>query len=225
MKLLLCTTLALLLCGCMKATQPQATPLRAENVLSDDSEAEIAPGKFRPDTAKVYYNAAYKGDSSFIVISKRELRLNVYAVMQGDTVILARYPVCLSLKKGQKQVRGDMKTPESQPSKPFHISEIVDSHAWKHDFGDGRGSILSYGDWFMRLKTPFSGIGIHGSTNNADKMPGRDSEGCIRLRNADLNHLKNHYARVGMPVIIKTETQGRLPFEAGAMKKRSKQRK
>ena len=74
----------------------------------------------------------------------------------------------------------------------------------------------------MRLKTPFSGIGIHGSTGNANKMPGRDSEGCIRLRDADVAHLKQHYAQVGMTVEIKGEEQGRHPYENHAIKNKGK---
>ena len=142
----------------------------------------------------------------------------MYADLNGDTTLVARYPVCLSRNKGQKEGSGDMKTPESEPGKPFSIQQIQDASTWVHDFGDGRGEILSYGHWFMRLATPFSGIGIHGSTNNEAKMPGRDSEGCIRMRDKDLEHFHDHYAHVGMPVIIKAEGQGDLPFEKKAKK-------
>ena len=65
----------------------------------------------------------------------------------------------------------------------------------------------------MRLSTPVSGIGIHGSTNNEDSVPSRASEGCIRLRNADLDVLKNHYAFKGMKVFVKGEEEGLKPFE------------
>ena len=72
---------------------------------------------------------------------------------------------------------------------------------------------LAYGNWFLRLKTPFNGIGIHGSTNNENTVPGRASEGCIRLLDQDIITLKEKYARVGMNVIVKGEEQGLLPFE------------
>ena len=157
-----------------------------------------------------------------ILISKKNLQLSVYADLNGDTTLIARYPVCMSRNKGQKERSGDMKTPESEPGKPFTIKQIQDASNWFHDFGDGRGSILSYGHWFMRLETPFSGVGIHGSTNNEDKMPGRDSEGCIRLRDKDLDHLHDNYAKVGMSVIIKAENQGNLPFENKAKKNEGK---
>lgn len=139
----------------------------------------------------------------FIVIDKPALELNVYEDQQGDTVLLARYPVCVGKNYGQKEKSGDMKTPECTFDNPFSITEITNASSWTHDFGDGRGAILSYGNWFMRLKTPgHKGIGIHGSTNNESTVPGRGSEGCIRLRNEDLDILKEKYAFVGMKVII-----------------------
>ncbi len=131
------------------------------------------------------YTGAYNNDSTFIVISKKDLQLTVYAPLSGDTVPVARFDVCLSKNKGQKQTSGDMRTPESEPGKPFRIVKIQDASTWVHDFGDGRGAILAYGNWFLRLETPFSGIGIHGSTGNENSVPGRASECCFLLRDKD----------------------------------------
>lgn len=215
---LVAAAVSLVACG----GDPKDKGKAAQDPLTGETCAEVvdANGKvsYRPDTARIYYNGPLDLDKAFIVISKKNLQLSVYADVKGDTTLVARYPVCLSLNKGQKERSGDMKTPESEPGEPFKIKQIQDASAWTHDFGDGRGAILSYGKWFMRLETPFSGIGIHGSTNNEDKMPGRDSEGCIRLRDGNLEHLHDNYARVGMPVIIKGENQGDLPFEANAKK-------
>lgn len=154
------------------------------------------------DTAFKYSDVVDK-KNCFILISKPEYRLYVCEVVEGDTIKRVHYPVCVGKNKGQKQKKGDMKTPECTPDNPFVITEIADASKWTHDFGDGRGSILSYGHWFMRLKTPgHSGIGIHGSTNNESSVPGRGSEGCIRLRDDDLIQLKENYAFVGMRVVI-----------------------
>ena len=164
----------------------------------------------------------YVHSSSFIVVSKKDLRLIVYARSnRGDTIALASYPVCMGKNKGNKQGKGDMRTPESPAGKPFTITMIQDASTWKHDFGDGRGNILSYGHWFLRLDTPgHNGIGIHGSTNNENTVPGRASEGCIRLLDKDIITLKERYARVGMPVIVKAEEQGLLPFEQKCLSSR-----
>lgn len=156
-----------------------------------------------PEEQPLVFGQLVNRDSCFIVINKTELHLSVYEQQGSDTVLLARYPVCVGKNFGPKEKSGDMKTPECTFDNPFSITQIQPASTWVHDFGDGRGSIQAYGNWFMRLKTPgFSGIGIHGSTNNENSVPGRDSEGCIRLLNNDLDELKSNFAFVGMKVII-----------------------
>lgn len=162
----------------------------------------------------------------FILMSKKDYYLYVYEAQGKDTVLVARYDCAFSLKKGNKQKKGDMRTPHCTMKTPFSISQIVNASSWHHDFGDGRGSIKSYGDYFMRLVTPgHSGIGIHGSTNNRESVPGRASEGCIRLKDEDIVDLKNNYAFVGMKVVIKAEDVDDLPFEIRAMEKQGIDRK
>lgn len=175
--------------------------------------AEQVEKQIAEDTVAAYSEIQDKANA-FIVISKQELKLYVCEALESDTVRIVEYPVCLSRNLGQKERKGDMKTPECTWDKPFEITEIVNASKWTHDFGDGRGQILSYGNWFMRLKTPgFSGIGIHGSTNNESSVPGRDSEGCIRLNDNDLDVLKELYAFKGMKVVVKREDEGLKPFE------------
>lgn len=170
--------------------------------------------------SKLYYKGDFDKSKTFIVVSKLNETLSVYAPKGNDTILIARYPVCLSLNKGNKQRKGDMKTPESTMKNPFVITQIQDASKWRHDFKDGRGNILAYGNWFLRLRTPgHSGIGIHGSTNNEASVPGRASEGCIRLRDADLDHLKATYAYVGMPVVVHAENEPNFRFETTAYSK------
>ncbi|MCF0202179.1 MAG: L,D-transpeptidase [Bacteroidaceae bacterium] len=186
-----------------------------------------------PSTKKIFTDRQFDKKNLFVVISKQDRypSLRVYAKSGADTLIVAEYPVCLSKLKGQKQKKGDMKTPESWPGKPFTISQIQDASTWRHDFHDGRGNQLAYGHWFLRLVTPgHSGIGIHGSTGNewsipgsqmqkpsADRTVGRDSEGCIRLNDLDIIHFKENYAYIGMPITIKPEGMDLLPFEQKAL--------
>lgn len=188
-----------------------AVALAAASCSGDQQEQQdTAPAQ---PQRKALYTGTYSNDSTFIVISKKDLLLTVYAPVAGDTVPVANFKVCLAKNKGQKKGDGDMTTPESEPGKPFKITQIQDASTWCHDFGDGRGSIKAYGNWFLRLETPFKGIGIHGSTNNRESVPGRASEGCIRLLDEDIITLKEKYARLDMPVIIKQEDQGLFPYE------------
>ena len=181
---------------------------KAATVMEILQEDTVAPAN------TTLYAELQQRENCFIVVSKQELKLYVCEKAENDTVRLAEFPVCIGKNLGPKQKKGDMKTPESTWDKPFSITQIQDASTWVHDFGDGRGAILSYGHWFMRLQTPgFSGIGIHGSTNNESSVPGRGSEGCIRLSDDDLIILKERYAFKGMKVFVKGEDEGLKPFE------------
>ena len=200
MSIILCLLAAWFAMPSCNSSEPATEVKKKDNIVIVNEGDTL--GVIRPDTATIYSEVVNK-NNCFILISKPEYRLYVCEVVDGDTIKRVHYPVCVGKAKGQKQKKGDMKTPECTFENPFSITEIVDASKWTHDFGDGRGSILSYGHWFMRLKTPgHSGIGIHGSTNNESSVPGRGSEGCIRLRDDDLIQLKENYAFVGMRVVI-----------------------
>jgi lipoprotein-anchoring transpeptidase ErfK/SrfK len=188
------------------ATQPVATQ-PVKNVVKE--QPPVLPAK--------------PTGSAFIVVSKRDQTLSVYDLnAAGDTVMVAQFPCCMGKNKGDKQRRGDMRTPESPAGKPFKITMIQDASTWKHDFKDGRGNIKAYGHWFLRLETPgHKGIGIHGSTNNENTVPGRASEGCIRLLDKDIITLKEHFAYVGMPVTVQPEDQAPLPWEVRARQRKA----
>jgi len=132
-----------------------------------------------------------------IVIHKREFSLVLF---RGNEAV-KRYVVCVGKNSGNKARRGDMRTPEGE----FVISQIQNSSYWVHDFKDGKGSIAgAYGPWFLRLKavsgTNWKGIGIHG-THDPASIGTQASEGCVRMKNEDLNELKRS-VRIGLPVTI-----------------------
>lgn len=199
--------LALVCCACGNSTQRvEAMGMDSLGLPADSLSADVQELAQDSSAAPGDNSLQQASAKRFVVVSKLHENLTVFDVQQGDTVQLAQYPACMGKNKGNKQKRGDMKTPESPKGKPFFISQIQDASTWHHDFGDGRGSIKAYGHWFLRLNTPgHSGIGIHGSTNNESTVPGRASEGCIRLRDADIIDLKERFAYVGMPVIVKAE--------------------
>lgn len=169
---------AVVACGA-KAKSLSATEVETENTLS--AEVVVADG----DESKAAY----------IIISKQDFTLSLY---DSDDRLVCRFPVAVGKNYGNKQRSGDMKTPEGD----FSIQQIQPASDWGHDFGDGKGWIPNcYGNWFIRLKTPpHRGIGIHG-THAPESIGTRATEGCIRLRNADLDSLKP-LLRVGMPVAI-----------------------
>lgn len=184
------------------------------------------------DNGKIYEGLPTNEKNCFFVISKKEFRIYVYEATNGDTTLVAHFPICYAKRPGKKTKTGDMSTPECENGIPFTISQIQDASTWRHDFKDGRGNILAYGPYFMRLKLTGSvvpgnnSIGIHGCGGTSEKsnhisVPGRDSEGCIRLRDADLKLLRP-LAHVGTKVFIKPATGkagDKYGYEIRAMKK------
>lgn len=141
----------------------------------------------------------YKPDMSkgFIFISKKDMTLTLVN-SQGKVVVT--YPIACGMNLGQKNYTGDHKTPEGY----FLLEKIHDSANWGHDFHDGNGFIKhAYGPYFLRLKTGFQGIGIHG-THAPSSIGTRATEGCIRLENENVAALEP-LVTLGMPVIIGPE--------------------
>ena len=134
-------------------------------------------------------------NARIIIVDKERMKLSL---MDYNGEEVRSYGICCGKNYGNKQVIGDMKTPEGV----FRISNIEDSSSWEHDFKDGNGQIEgAYGPWFLRLEVPgHKGIGIHG-THKPESIGTRDTEGCIRLTNDDIKDLKSRVSP-GMVVIV-----------------------
>lgn len=135
---------------------------------------------------------AVKPTDRTIIIDKPAFRLYVVE-QENDTV--ASFPVALGINYGQKQRRGDHRTPDGT----FSIRSIEDSSGWE---GDASGS--DYGPWFMRLSGQWEHVGIHG-TNRPESIGTRASLGCVRLHNEDLLKLRQ-LVDVGTKIIITPDT-------------------
>lgn len=226
---------AVVMVGCGNKTEQSAENSQPERVFPTPDTLLASPdipGKSyivacHQDEAHIY-REALKSKEAFLLIAKGEYRLYVYDINGTDTLLAASFPVCYALNTGQKTGEGDNCTPECDMQHPFTISEIKDASSWCFDFQDGRGSILAFGHWFMRLDLSGGNfannpavannrsIGIHGSTGNEMSVPGRDSHGCIRMRDADLDVLHAKYAHEGMRVVIRPYDVDKYPFERKA---------
>jgi lipoprotein-anchoring transpeptidase ErfK/SrfK len=167
-----------------------------ENVPSDGPAAkasEKSGGGAEAKPAAAEKNEGQAPDSISSIISVEKIKK-----MPGDFRILIDKSRCeLFLYKGEKlaktynvsigrnpdgadkKKKGDLRTPEGN----FHIVSIHKSDKWLHE------GQLAYGPWFLRLKTPWQGIGIHG-TNEPEKLGTKASEGCIRLHSDNIAELK-----------------------------------
>ena len=126
----------------------------------------------------------------WLLIRKKQKRLFVVR----NRKVIRSYAVATGVNDGQKQKPGAGRTPEGV----FKVLQIQNASYWTHDFRDGKGEIKgAYGPWFIRLKTPWRGIGIHG-THDPRSIGKNATEGCIRLRNEELKDLK-----LSMVVVIR----------------------
>lgn len=149
--------------------------------------------------ASIFFAGSIFAQDSFIIISKQEMKLRRYD-LKGT--VLEEYSIACGRNYGNKKKRGDNRTPEGV----FTVQQIQNASAWTHDFGDGKGEIKgAYGSHFIRLKTGFQGIGIHG-THAPESIGTRVTEGCIRLNNNDLLKLITNI-KLGMVVIITTSRE------------------
>ena len=111
--------------------------------------------------------------------------------------VVASFSVALGSVTGNQERRGYCRTPEGL----FEVEQIQNASWWTHDFGDGKGPIEgAYGPWFIRLRTGWKGIGIHG-THDPQSIGSLVTEGCIRLENENVQWLREH-VEVGMKVLI-----------------------
>jgi lipoprotein-anchoring transpeptidase ErfK/SrfK len=132
-------------------------------------------------------------DEYWIRIDKGNYRLYLY---RGGE-IEKNYEVAVGKNPGDKERVGDNKTPNGI----FTVQSIENSSRWTHDFRDGKGTIRgAYGPWFIRLRTGWKGIGIHG-THDPDSRGSMVSEGCIRMLNDELEEIKQ-VAFKDMKVVI-----------------------
>jgi lipoprotein-anchoring transpeptidase ErfK/SrfK len=134
-----------------------------------------------------------KADDLWIHIDKGKFRLALY---RGEEPIRT-WRIATSVNEGNKRSVGDYRTPTGT----FRVQSIENAAGWTHDFRDGKGRIRgAYGPWFIRLRTGWAGIGIHG-THDPDSIGTRATEGCLRMRNDHLEELKAQ-VKVGMTVAI-----------------------
>jgi lipoprotein-anchoring transpeptidase ErfK/SrfK len=173
-----------------KETETPA-PLETAFIEAGSASADLpgdfsSPGPIPPDLS-------VNEDEYWLRIKKGFFRLYL---CRGDG-IEKTYEIAVGKVPGDKQRAGDNRTPNGI----FTVQSIENSSAWTHDFRDGKGAVRgAYGPWFIRLRTGWRGIGIHG-THDPDSRGSMVSEGCVRMLNEDLEELKR-YAFKGMKVVI-----------------------
>ena len=149
-------------------------------------ERSITPREQSPKNLVTEEGEEVCGDMAeahHILISKESMSLKLY---DKDGLLICRFPVSLGRHYGDKQELGDCKTPEGD----FSIVQIQRASHWMYN--DGKESIKGYyGNWFIRLNTKYSGIGIHALVD-ADEvhahLAGDDSGDLVAVGQLNLEH-------------------------------------
>lgn len=142
------------------------------------------------DTFDINAKKSDKTKTDFILVSKRDMKLRM--IRRNDFQIMT-LPMATGKNPGDKKKEGDKRTPEGV----FSVYAIHDASGWDYDFKDGKGRIKgTYGKYFIRFKEHYH-IGIHG-THLPETVGSRATEGCVRLRNEDLERI--------VPMISRSKT-------------------
>lgn len=147
-----------------------------------------------PSYADSILNSAYE---RFLVVDKSKMRVFVF---DSCGVQLVNYGIAVGKGAGNKQQKGDCRTPEGY----FTAEGIYDSTKWLYTDDNGVTSPVKgqFGPRYIRLRSARRSfpVGIHG-TCAPWSIGGRRSHGCIRLTNENIMALVE-YAEPGMPIIV-----------------------
>lgn len=183
--------------------ESDTTALSEQATLSTEEELAALTDTAQQEEVDAWRPGEAAG--AYLYVSKRKMRL--YVVSRHDSVLFSCGIAC-GARRGNKEERGDYRTPEGR----FRISGMFDSTDWIHRTKDGRAVKGCYGPYFLRIATGrWIGIGIHG-TNAPRSIGRRASEGCIRVKSENIVEIFDRYAYDGMPVIVGSEQEPLPPF-------------
>ena len=151
---------------------------------------------------RAFVNLGNAGPAYGIVVEKLHHRLTVFERAEsGKYRVVKSYRAITGKKYGNKERRGDLKTPEG----------VYFATGKK----EGRGLPSKYGVLAFILDFPNiydrqdrktgSGIWIHATDKPARLLTPFDTEGCVALSNADITELKQYVIPFQTPVVITKE--------------------
>lgn len=134
-----------------------------------------------------------------IVVDKQTHRLFVYRRSGDDGLRLVRdFYVSTGKLGGNKNLRGDLRTPEGV----YHVTRHIDDRRLPDKYGIGAFPVNYPNELDRRLGKTGDGIWLHGTSSKDYSRPPRDSEGCVVLANLDLEMASDYIEPGRTPVVI-----------------------
>jgi len=139
---------------------------------------------------------------SAIVVDKSTNRLYLYRwdKSRAKPYLERHFYVSTAKLEGNKQIRGDLKTPEGV----YFITRYIPDEKLPEKYGVGAFPINYPNELDRKLGKTGYGIWLHGTGREFYSRPPLDSEGCVVLPNIDLTKVED-YLRPGKTPIIVTE--------------------
>ncbi|MDH5785690.1 MAG: tetratricopeptide repeat protein [Chromatiales bacterium] len=134
-----------------------------------------------------------------VLVDKHSHRLYVYRRGSDGTPELIRdYYVSTGKANGNKQVTGDLRTPEGV----YFITSHIPGEKLPDLYGIGAYPMNYPNEWDLRQGKTGYGIWLHGTESAYYSRPPLDSEGCVVLPNIDLGAVSDYLQPGTTPIVV-----------------------
>ncbi|GBD25906.1 hypothetical protein HRbin30_01233 [bacterium HR30] len=133
-----------------------------------------------------------------LVVEKRSQTARLYRWTRNGVVLDRTYPVTTGQASGEKQRRGDMRTPDGV----YTVQDLIPGESLPEIYG-AFALPLNYPNGWDRMRGRDGyGIWIHGSDRLTQPFRPRETRGCVVMREEDLLHFASLVQPQLTPVIV-----------------------
>lgn len=139
-----------------------------------------------------------------LLVDKRGHRLYVYQRgVDGTPELVQEFYVSTGKANGNKQVSGDLRTPEGV----YFITRHIPGEKLPDLYGVGAYPMNYPNEWDKRLGKTGYGIWLHGTESAYYSRPPLDSEGCVVLPNIDLTSVAQYLQPGTTPIVVSDKVE------------------
>ncbi|MCX8073539.1 MAG: L,D-transpeptidase family protein [Candidatus Binatia bacterium] len=160
---------------------------RQEEPVRDSAAAEKVPPVLLSESAPYA-----------LVVEKRSQTARLYRWTPSGITLDRTYPVTTGQVSGEKQRRGDMRTPDGV----YTVQDLIPGDNLPEIYGAFALPLNYPNAWDRLRRRDGHGIWIHGSDRLTQPFRPRETRGCVVMREEDLLHLANLVRPQLTPVLI-----------------------
>lgn len=178
----------------------QAKP--SEKQIESSKEDKPDPKAYRPPEGTVPQSLMLLGQGDYFsehafLLDKANRTLMVWKQVDGMMKLVEAFPSDMGRKEGDKQVLGDLKTPEGI----YFFQEMYQGPRLNYDEYGSRAFTTNYPNLFDRLDNKTgSGIWLHGIPDS--KSLWRGSRGCVVVRDEIIKKVGQFISLEKTPIIV-----------------------